>query len=123
MAKIGSLEERSAQLAIELRVGSLSRSVSFYLDAGFRLERQTPTFAALELSGRYLLLSEVAGAQAGSTPPNIRIVVDDVDAALARAQRLDWHVRYALADRGYGLRDFTVTDPDGYELRFASLAP
>jgi hypothetical protein len=28
-----------------------------------------------------------------------------------------------VADRDYGLRDFTVLDPDGFGLRFASRLP
>jgi catechol 2,3-dioxygenase-like lactoylglutathione lyase family enzyme len=120
LTRIGSLEERTAQCAIELRVAELPRSIAFYVEAGFTLERRTPSFAALSLSGRYLLLSETPGAQAGPTPPNIRITVADIESTLAKAERLGWPIRYTLADRGYGLRDFTVADPDGYEQRFAS---
>jgi catechol 2,3-dioxygenase-like lactoylglutathione lyase family enzyme len=119
--RIGSLEERSAQCAIELRVASLVRSIAFYTAAGFRLERQTSTFAALEFSGRYVLLSETPAAVAGPTPPNIRLIVADVDAEFIRVARLGWPLKSGLADKGYGLRDFTVADPDGYELRFASV--
>jgi catechol 2,3-dioxygenase-like lactoylglutathione lyase family enzyme len=120
LTRIGSLEERTAQCAIELRVAELARSIAFYVEAGFTLERRTPTFAALRLSDRYLLLSETPGAQAGPTPPNIRITVADIEAALVRTKSLGWPITHPLADKGYGLRDFTVADPDGYELRFAT---
>lgn len=121
--RIGSIEERSAQLAIELRVADLTASIDFYSRAGFVLERRAPGFAALQIDGRYLLLSETPDAAAGPTPPNLRIAVDDVDAAWARAHALGWTVRHTLADHGYGLRDFTVADPDGHEVRFAALSP
>lgn len=120
--RVGSVAERSAQLAVELRVADLAASIGFYREAGFVLERHAPGFAALHIAGRYLLLSENAGAAAGPTPPNLRIAVDDVDAAFARAAALGWPVKYGLEDRGYGLRDFTVSDPDGYEVRFAALS-
>lgn len=120
--RIGSIEERSAQLAIELRVADLAASIGFYVEAGFALERRTAGFAALRIDGRYLLLSETPAAVAGPNPPNLRIFVEDVDAAFARAQVLAWPVKYGLADHGYGLRDFTVRDPDGHEVRFAALA-
>ena len=120
--RIGSIEERSAQLAIELRVADLTASIDFYAQAGFVLERRAPGFAALQIDGRYLLLAETPAATAGPNPPNLRIAVDDVDAAFARAQALGWTVRHGLADHGYGLRDFTVSDPDGYEVRFAALS-
>ena len=120
--RIGSIAERSAQLAIELRVADLAASIAFYAAAGFVLERRAAGFATLQIDGRYLLLSENPTAVAGPNPPNLRIFVEDVDAAFARAQALGWPVKYDLADHGYGLRDFTVSDPDGYEVRLAALA-
>jgi catechol 2,3-dioxygenase-like lactoylglutathione lyase family enzyme len=120
--RIGSIEERSSQLAIELRVADLAASIAFYAEAGFALERRTAGFATLQIDGRYLLLSEKPAAVAGPNPPNLRIAVEDVDAAFARAQALGWPVADGPADHGYGLRDFTVRDPDGYEVRFAALA-
>lgn len=122
-SRIGSVEERSAQLAIELRVADLEASIAFYAHAGLELERRSGGFAAMRIDGRYLLLSETPGAQEGPNPPNLRIFVQDIDAALARAEALGWPVKYMLADHGYGLRDFTVTDPDGLEVRFAALSP
>ncbi|MDP3852677.1 VOC family protein [Phenylobacterium sp.] len=120
--RIGSLAELTAQLAIELRVSNLAASIDFYGKAGLVLERRTPTFAAMHITGRYLLLSATPDVAAGPTPPNLRIVVDDADQAFASAVEMGWTPKYALEDRGYGLRDFTVTDPDGYEVRFAALS-
>ena len=120
--RIGSIEERSAQLAIELRVADLAASIAFYAAAGLVLERRTAGFAALQIDGRYLLLSENPAAVAGPNPPNLRIFGEDMDAALARAEARGWPIKHGLADHGYGLRDFTVSDPDGYEVRFAVLS-
>ena len=117
--RIGSLAERTAQLAIEIRVSNLEASIEFYRQVGLSLERQTPSFAAMQIDGRYLLLSLTAAVSTGPTPPNLRIMVDDIEAALAKAAACGWPVRSPVADHGYGLRDFTVGDPDGYELRFA----
>lgn len=119
---IGSAAERGAQLAIELRVRDLAASIAFYAAAGFTLERRTAGFAALHIDGRYLLLSETRAAAAGATPPNLRIAVADVDAAFVAAEARGWTVTHGLADRGYGLRDFTVLDPDRHEVRFAALS-
>ncbi|WP_293676885.1 VOC family protein [uncultured Phenylobacterium sp.] len=119
---IGSADELSAQLVTELPVRSLAESLSFYRAAGFKLARATADFGVICWGERYLLLAERAGVSIGPNPANIRIIVADVDALFARAGELGWRVRHPLADRGYGLRDFTVLDPDGYELRFAALA-
>lgn len=120
--RIGSVAERSAQLAIELRVADLGASITFYKQAGFTLERRTATFAALQIEGRYLLLAVDPATTVGAQPPNLRIFVSDVEAAFAHAQAQGWTVVHGLADLGYGLHDFTVRDPDGYEVRFAALA-
>lgn len=51
---------------------------------------------------------------------NLRIMVHAVQALwdLVRAKKIP--VLKAIADRNYGLRDFTVLSPDGIGLRFAS---
>lgn len=50
---------------------------------------------------------------------NVRILTSDVDAVYATVLTLGVRVERPIADRSYGLRDFTVRDPDGFELRFA----
>ena len=50
----------------------------------------------------------------------MRILVQDVDALWQQAQKLGAPIRVPIGDRAYGLRDFTVCDPDGFGLRFAS---
>lgn len=121
-SRIGAPAELAAQLAIELPVARLAAAIAFYQQAGFQLERRTETFAALQIDGRYLLLTHSPAAQASVTPPNLRIMVADVERAFAHAQAQGWPIRQDLQDRGYGLRDFTVTDPDGHEVRFAAPA-
>ena len=118
---VGSFDELSAQLVTELPVRSLAESISFYRAAGFKLVRATETFATLCWGDRYLFLTERAGTAVGETAANIRIIVGDVDGLFEQASAKGWRIRYAVADRGYGLRDFTVLDPDGYELRFAAI--
>jgi len=115
-APIGSPRELSAQLVTELPVRSLAESLSFYRAAGFVVERATATFGALRWGDRYLFLTERAEADAGAHAVNVRIVVDDLEARFALARQRGWPVRHAPTDQGYGLRDFTVLDPDGYEL-------
>ena len=48
-------------------------------------------------------------------------MVANVDECWKRANELGAPVVVPIADRYYGLRDFTIADPDGFGVRFASL--
>jgi catechol 2,3-dioxygenase-like lactoylglutathione lyase family enzyme len=118
---IGDDRELNAELVVELPVANLTASLAFYRQAGFVVERATPTFAALCWRQSWLFLVQSAAFAPAPQPPNIRVLVDDLETALAQAKRCGWPLRAPPGDRDYGLRDFTVADPDGYELRFASV--
>jgi len=47
-------------------------------------------------------------------------MVPDVDAMWRRVRALRVPVATPIADRHYGQRDFTVRDPDGFGIRFAT---
>ncbi len=110
------------QLVLELFVRDFARSLAFYTALGFEVERQEEAFAVLRFEGCEFLLE--ASQKLGDVPArpaaNVRILVDDVDAKWALAQQLGAPVFNPIADRYYGLRDFTVLDPDGFGVRFAS---
>jgi catechol 2,3-dioxygenase-like lactoylglutathione lyase family enzyme len=118
--RVGALRERSAELVVELPVSDLAASVGFYEQAGFLVERRADTFAALRWGETYLFLTVRLEVSLGVHPVNIRVVVDDLDDRYAAARQAGLTIRYEPMDRPYGLRDFTVVDPDGYELRFAT---
>jgi predicted enzyme related to lactoylglutathione lyase len=109
-----------AELVVELPVSDLAASLAFYQPAGFTAERTTDTFAALRWGETYLFLTVRSDVAPGPHPANIRVVVDDLDERFAAARARGCAVRYEPMDRPYGLRDFTIVDPDGYELRFAT---
>lgn len=117
---VGTFDELTSQLVTELPVRSLAESLSFYRSAGFKLVRATETFGVLAWGERYLFLTEHADVAVGASPANLRVIVGDVQGLFAQAAAKGWRVRHPLADRGYGLTDFTILDPDGYELRFAA---
>ena len=62
-----------------------------------------------------------AGAPPAFPPANVRVMVRDVDACCTLANEIGVRVILPIADRYYGLRDFTIADPDGFGIRFASL--
>ena len=121
----GSAAERAEQLVVEILVRDLGRSLGVYTALGFTLERRDAGFAVLRYGDRRLFLDEVPGLAplTGGSRGNVRVMTADVDAVWEETQRLGLVVERPLGDRHYGLRDFTVLDPDGFGLRFASVLP
>jgi catechol 2,3-dioxygenase-like lactoylglutathione lyase family enzyme len=117
----GSIDERSAMLVIEIEVADLARSVAFYRGLGFTVVRAEGGFASLAWRGAWLFLTVGPRASGnGATGTNLRVLVDDVDAAWEAARASGAAVEAPIADRSYGMRDFTIRDPDGFALRFAA---
>ena len=89
---------------------------------GFRLLRSEPHFVELGWERAQIYLEEVEDAPepGGRIVGNVRVLVPDVDRYWALAHELGCTVIRPIADRYYGLRDFTIAGPDGVGLRFAS---
>jgi catechol 2,3-dioxygenase-like lactoylglutathione lyase family enzyme len=113
------------QLVIEIFVRDARRSKSFYEQLGFEIAEDRDTFVVLSWEGHELFLDERPDLPAFATPQaNVRVMVADVDAYWHRALGMGATVLAPIGDREYGLRDFTVLDPDGFGIRFGSrLAP
>jgi catechol 2,3-dioxygenase-like lactoylglutathione lyase family enzyme len=109
------------QLVVEVFVRDIRRSADFYRALGFELSRDDGTFVELTWDGHRFFLEERPDLQSHPAPQaNVRVLVADVDAWWARAERIGAEVFRPIGDRYYGLRDFTILDPDGFGLRFAS---
>lgn len=121
MRTVGSPEELTAQGVVEVVVPDLGAALAFYRRLGFAVERETPTFVTLRWESTFLFLAQ--NPDAGTAPrwASLRIVVADVDAVWARVTELGLPIGTSIADRPYGLRDFTVRDPAGFEIRFAQV--
>ncbi len=119
---VGSASELAEQLVVEFVVRDLIRSLQLYCALGFTLERRDGGFAVLRWDDRRLFLDERPDfpPHDGPSRANVRIIVPNVDAVWSRVQLLGLRVEQAIGDRYYGLRDFTIADPDGFGLRFAS---
>lgn len=111
--------EGFAQGVVEIVGPDLERSLAFYLALGFELLRRTGPFAVVHWQEQRLFLAENADAPTGRRWTNLRIMVDDADAMLARIRVLGIAPVHPIGDRPYGLRDFVVADPSGFEIRFA----
>jgi uncharacterized glyoxalase superfamily protein PhnB len=124
-----------AAVAPELFVPDVTESVRFYTEQlGFRLLRADPpvghgrTPFAIVVRGEAMIMLADEGMLRGRGEPvgaprgrgiDIRIMAADVDALYAALQASGADIVAPLRDRGYGLRDFVVRDPDGFGLRFA----
>ena len=69
----------------------------------------------------YLLIAEDRDATAAPRWVNLRICVADVDRVWSHVQHARLPISNPIGDRCYGLRDFSVRDPFGFEVRFAAL--
>jgi catechol 2,3-dioxygenase-like lactoylglutathione lyase family enzyme len=110
------------QLVVEVFARDIEASKRFYIDLGFELLEDRGDFVTLAWEGHKFFLD----ARPDQPPPtaspqaNMRIMVPDVDRLWAHATELGAAVLAPIEDRSYGLRDFTILDPDGFGLRFGS---
>lgn len=116
---VGSRDELEAQGVVEVVVPDLRAALAFYRDVGFTVERETSSFVTVKYEGTFLFIAENVNASAAPRWTNVRIIVTNVDAVWRRIQLRGLPVGTPIGDRPYGLRDFTVRDPGGFEIRFA----
>ena len=110
------------QLVVEVSVRDLRRAITFYERLGFQVIREEERFAELSWEEHRFLLDELRNLPPPPDLPqaNMRVMVARVDDYWKLAQETGARVVVPIADRDYGLRDFTITDPDGFGIRFAS---
>ncbi|KTR09692.1 bleomycin resistance protein [Curtobacterium luteum] len=128
-------------LVPELLITDLDASLAFWVQlCGFTIRYSRPEegFAYLTLGDAHVMLDQTGVGRDWITGPldlprgrgiNFQITVEDcstIAAALREAQvelfmqpETKW---YRIDDEEAGVRQFCVTDPDGYLLRFASPA-
>jgi catechol 2,3-dioxygenase-like lactoylglutathione lyase family enzyme len=119
------------QLVTEILVREIRRSIDFYRRLGFELLRDGGDFVELTWEEHRLFLAErsafqgVEHVELPPSPPfplaNVRVMVPDVDKYWALVREIGAEIAVPIGDRYYGLRDFTIRDPDGFGVRFASL--
>jgi catechol 2,3-dioxygenase-like lactoylglutathione lyase family enzyme len=118
------------QLVTEIVVRDIRRSTEFYRRLGFELLRDGGDFVELTWEEHRLFLAELSAFrqthQVGLPPPppfpvaNVRVMVPNVDDYWSLVKEIGARIIIPIADRYYGLRDFTIADPDGFGVRFAS---
>ena len=119
------------QLVTEIVVRDIKRSTEFYCRLGFELLRDGGDFVELTWEDHRLFLAALSafpeiGEIEFPAPPkfplaNIRVMVPNVDDCWRVANEIAAQIVVPVGDRYYGLRDFTLADPDGFGVRFASI--
>ena len=122
--------DSTEQLVTEIVVRDIRRSVDFYGRLEFKLLRDGGDFVELTWEDHRLFLAELSAFHdvqgvALAAPPqfplaNVRVMVPNVDEHWRLANEIGARIIIPIADRYYGLRDFTIADPDGFGVRFAS---
>jgi len=122
--------DSTEQLVTEIVVRDIRRSTEFYCRLGFTLLRDGGDFVELTWEDHRLFLAEPSAFQgldrqewpAPAKLPlaNVRVMVPNVDDHWQLANKVGARVVIPIADRYYGLRDFTIADPDGFGIRFAT---
>jgi catechol 2,3-dioxygenase-like lactoylglutathione lyase family enzyme len=110
------------QLVVEVYARDLPRSIEFYRALGFEVLSAADDFVVLAWENHRFFLEPRPDLPTPIDQPqaNVRIMVADVDRYWATAQQIGARVIKSIEDRYYGLRDFTIADPDGFGLRFGS---
>lgn len=113
--------EMTAQGVVEIICVDLDPMLEFYLDLGFRIERQSDSFAVLCGYSIRLFLEENPKASTGKRWINIRLLVPNVNVIWECVHTLGIARVEEIADRLYGVRDFSIEDPSGLDIRFAQV--
>jgi catechol 2,3-dioxygenase-like lactoylglutathione lyase family enzyme len=121
------VDDELTPVAPEFFVPNIDAAVAFYVEKlGFRIVRHDPGFAVVALGEAIVMFAHQAlyGRWLEDVPlglaVDIRIMVEDVDAMHRRCLDNGIEIVYDIGDREYGLRDFIVSDLNGFRLRFAS---
>jgi len=114
--------EPTSQLVVEIFVRDINRARAFYEGLGFVVIEDKGTFVGLAWEGHRLFLDERRDLPSPPEHPqaNVRVMVPDVDRCWEKARAMGARVLAPIADRDYGLRDFTIMDPDGFGVRFGT---
>jgi uncharacterized glyoxalase superfamily protein PhnB len=99
----------------QLAVKDLETSLRFYGEVlGAEVVRLRSDFAAVQLGGSELFLSADAAA---AVPALCCVLVEDADALFALYRERGASILEEPRDRPWGMREFTLKDPDGHRFR------
>jgi catechol 2,3-dioxygenase-like lactoylglutathione lyase family enzyme len=102
---------------VHLPVPDLARSLAFYTDQlGLDVGYTSASMAEFPSAG--LVLDEDEGFKRSDVAVTVGMGVDNVDTVFADLEARGVRVAEPPTDRPWGVRNFYVTDPDGYVIEF-----
>ena len=117
--------ENFSHAATVFPVQDIEKSIEFYRDKlGFDVtfEWGEPVQYAVLKSGDvsvHLVVKDDPKYQPSSVHTALYVFVHDVDEVYEELKANGASITNEIADRDYGMRDFDITDPDGFQLCFA----
>lgn len=107
-------------------VRDVEKAVAFYRDVlggkGEWLWGEPPTFAGVRLGEVQLMFNRQPELAAAIEGHEHYLFAEDVDALHAQHAAADAPIVSPIENKPWGIREYTVRDPDGYHLRFAGPA-
>jgi catechol 2,3-dioxygenase-like lactoylglutathione lyase family enzyme len=102
---------------VHLPVSDLARSLAFYTDQlGLDVGYTSDSMAEFPSAG--LVLDEEARFRRSDVAVTVGMSVNDVDTVFADFEERGIRAAEPPTDRPWGVRNFYVTDPDGYLIEF-----
>ncbi|MCH8620385.1 glyoxalase superfamily protein [Undibacterium sp. TS12] len=110
-----------------LQVSNFSKSLHFYTEIlGFELDfkyGEPECYAGLSWGSAYLHIGTFSPYKDNTGHGVIYLTFEEVDSIYKRLVKADVQFYSHIADQDYGMRDFSVKDPDGNQIGFgASIA-
>ena len=108
-----------AQGVVEIIGPDVDTSQAFYEALGFELARRSGPFAVMHRDGLRLLLAQNPLAPTQPRWNSLRVMTNGVDALHDAVVARGIAILHPPEDSPFGLREFVVRDPNGFDVRFA----
>lgn len=120
-------KQENIPFAVEIQVKNLEKSIKFYKDVlGFFIIRQKEDnhnkFAALSFNNSILNIAEVSDLpEPRGVGIQLRFILSvKLEDYYEEIKKRGAVVSREIQERYYGLKTFSVNDPDGFEIKFAN---
>lgn len=117
-------KELFSHAATVFPVKDVEKSMRFYSEVlGFNINFKwgdPVSYAVLKRGEVSIHLTQKEGNSKPSNHTSLYVFVHDVDAVHDEFVTSNANITNPIGDRDYGMRDFDVTDPDGYLLAFGN---